>query len=230
MHGKKTCNKNNPLGSEQLYTYYKEHRRALRKIIRLAKSKYYSNRFELAAGNIKKTWELINELRGKLKNNLKASFIIDGNLVTDRREIANGFNIFFSSVARKLNLKVQSSRPNPSGINASHMNGNNENLSKYLRHNKNLKNSIFLNPCDKEEIFEIICKLDNSKASDLKKTKCSRKQNVKFRTILTKQTKGQVTQKFFALWMVVTLQTQGLDCRGTGGHVLFAFVSTKTKV
>ena len=47
-------------------------------------------------------------------------------------------------------------------------------------------------------------------------TKCSMKQTVKFRTILTKQTKGQVSQ-IFALWMVVTLHAQGLDCRGTVG-------------
>ena len=41
-------------------------------------------------GNIKKTWELINQLRGKSKSNIKAQFIIDGKLVEDRREISNG--------------------------------------------------------------------------------------------------------------------------------------------
>ena len=62
---------------------------------------YYSQRFNIAAGNIKKTWKLINELHGKSKANIKASFIIDGNMVTDRREIADDFNTFFSSIAEK---------------------------------------------------------------------------------------------------------------------------------
>ena len=60
---------------------------------------------------MKKTWELINELRGKAKTNIKASFIIDGELVKDKREISNGFNLFFSSVAKKLNAKLYSSKP-----------------------------------------------------------------------------------------------------------------------
>jgi hypothetical protein len=52
-------------------------------------------------GNMKKTWALINELRGKTRSSIKASFFIDGNLVKDKREISNGFNIFFSSNAKK---------------------------------------------------------------------------------------------------------------------------------
>jgi hypothetical protein len=40
-----------------------------------------------------------------------ASFVVDGRLVTDRGEIANGFNLSFSSIAQKLNVKVQSSHP-----------------------------------------------------------------------------------------------------------------------
>ena len=59
---------------------------------------------------MKKTWALINELRGKKKTNIKASFFIDGELVKDKRQISNGFNIFFSSIARKLNAKLNSSR------------------------------------------------------------------------------------------------------------------------
>ena len=76
-----------------------------------AKKAHYGKKFELAKGNIKKTWELINELRGKSKRDIKASFLIDGRIVTERREIANGFNIYFSSIARNLNSKVQSSVP-----------------------------------------------------------------------------------------------------------------------
>ena len=58
---------------------------------------------------MKKTWELINELRGKSKTCIKASFLINGKIVEDRREIAQEFNIFFSSTAKNLNSKVYSS-------------------------------------------------------------------------------------------------------------------------
>ena len=60
---------------------------------------------------MKKTWALINELRGKAKTGIKASFKIDGELVKDKRVISNGFNMFFSSIACKLNAKLCSSRP-----------------------------------------------------------------------------------------------------------------------
>ena len=59
---------------------------------------------------MKKTWALINELRGKSKTNIKASFIINGELVKDKRQISNGFNLFFSSIARNMNAKLNSSR------------------------------------------------------------------------------------------------------------------------
>ena len=60
---------------------------------------------------MKKTWALINELRGKSKQRIKSCFKIDGALVEDQREIANGFNTFFSSIARNMNTKLCSSRP-----------------------------------------------------------------------------------------------------------------------
>ena len=53
---------------------------------------------------------IVLQIRGKSKTNIKASFIINGNLVKDKREISNGFNLFFSSIARNMNGKLNSSR------------------------------------------------------------------------------------------------------------------------
>ncbi len=61
---------------------------------------------------MKKTWALINELRGKVKRNIKASFVIDGKLVEDRRQISNEFNTFFASIAKTMNAKTRSSTLN----------------------------------------------------------------------------------------------------------------------
>ena len=79
----------------EIYERYKEYRKVLRQAVKNVKKFYYSKIFNIAVGNTKKTWEVINELRGKSKANIKASFIIDGKMVTDRREIADGFNTFF---------------------------------------------------------------------------------------------------------------------------------------
>ena len=107
---------------------------------------------------------MINELRGKSKRDIKASFLIDGRIVTERREIANGFNIYFSSIARNLNSKVQSSVPSrtiPDG------NFNKTKFKQYLKGRERIVNSFFLSPCDEEEISKIIGSLDNGKASDI---------------------------------------------------------------
>ena len=72
---------------------------------------------------MKKTWKLINNLRGKAKTNIKASFIINGDMVQDRREIVKEFNIYFSSIARNLNgftlLHFQMGKKNQ-GIDSPH--------------------------------------------------------------------------------------------------------------
>ena len=162
---KKTCRKNTPLGDEKLYLVYKNHREMLCKTIRKAKKMYYSKKFELASGNVKKTWSLINELRGKKKTDLKASFIIDGKVVTERREIANGFNLFFSSIARKLNSKVQMSRPVTNTTDE--YSSPDVKYTKYYKCKNRIINSIYLGPCDEEEIVAIIRDLENGKASDI---------------------------------------------------------------
>ena len=88
---------------------YKNFRFELRKIIKFAKKTFYFKKFESVQGDIKKTWKHINDLRGKSKNNIKASFIINGEMVQDRRVIAKEFNVFFSFIARNLNTKIYSS-------------------------------------------------------------------------------------------------------------------------
>ena len=95
-------------------------------------------------------------MRGKSKKNIKASFVIDGKLVENRREISNEFNIFFSSVARKLNTKVYSST-----LNCNHS----ENFLNYL--NNRVNNSILMHNCSDTEINDIIRGFECGKSSDI---------------------------------------------------------------
>ena len=68
------------------YERYKCYHRYLKKI-KVAKKSYYSKRFENVQGDLKKMWTLINELRGKVKQGIKASFIINGEVIEDRKLI-----------------------------------------------------------------------------------------------------------------------------------------------
>ena len=91
---------------------FKSYRKYLKKVINLAKRIFITKKFNNVHGDIKKTWDLINELRCKVKKNIKASFVINRQLVEDRRKIYNYFNSFFASAARKLNVKICSSTLN----------------------------------------------------------------------------------------------------------------------
>ena len=137
---KRSFTKTNKHGNYELYEIYKKYRKELKSIIKQAKRKYYSMKFDSVSGNMKKTWALINELRGKTKNKIKSCFKIDGKLVYSKRDIANGFNQYFSSVAHKMNVKVKSSQP----VNRS---GNVDvNYKDFLVKQKRIHSSIFSVP------------------------------------------------------------------------------------
>ena len=172
---KKTTNKKNKLGDEALYLRYKNFRKKLKIDITHAKRNFYSKKFDRVIGNNKKVWELINELRGKGKSKINSCFIIDGKIVEDKREISNKFNIFFSSIARKLNCKLHSSTLTL----LNHEESGNFNVTdkypKYL-HNR-VMNSIYLSACTSDEIEKIIKDFENDKASDISITllkKCAK--------------------------------------------------------
>jgi hypothetical protein len=158
---KDTITKSNKSGNTELKRKFKEFRKNLKAVIKLAKKKFYLRKFTAVQGNMKKTWALINDLRGKSKTNIKASFIIDGKLVNDRRKISNGFNEFFSSVARKLNVKLNSSKlANEITCNVDYLD--------YLR--SRVSSSIFLSPCSSSEIELKVKEFENDKASDISVT------------------------------------------------------------
>ena len=85
------------------YTAYKEYRKTLKRVRKNARSKFYTGKFNEKSGDMKKTWELINSIRGKGKRQIKPQFIIDNEKITNRRVIANEFNKYFVSLATNLN-------------------------------------------------------------------------------------------------------------------------------
>ena len=84
-----TRSKKCPDGDTKLHQKYSDYRRSLKHTINAAKEKYYGRKFEQNKGNFKKTWEIVNELRGKKKSGVKPEMIIDNEKISNRRVIAN---------------------------------------------------------------------------------------------------------------------------------------------
>ena len=152
----KSICKEAPEGDSHLYSVFSNYRRVLKYVINSAKHLYECNRISEHKTNRKKTWQIINELRGKCKKSVKPSIVIDNKKITDRRLIANHFNEYFNSIASKLNESIVQ-------VNVS--NSRLMSFEDFLMPSNN--NSIFLDDCSAEELMEIISQFDNNKASDI---------------------------------------------------------------
>ena len=93
-------------GDPHLYEEYRKYRNMLSNLIKKAKQSYYTHKFENSAGDLKRTWSAINELRGKTKTSSPTYLKVDNCIITDKKTIANKFNRYFCSSAEKLNNSV----------------------------------------------------------------------------------------------------------------------------
>ena len=151
----KSVNRKNPKGNQNLYERYKSHRKFLKNMIVKAKQNFYASEFEKHSGNSKKTWETLNKLRGKTKNKIKPSFVINNERILCRRIIANKFNNYFVSLASNLNRDVSERIPID----------NIPSFESYLY--PPCQSSVFLEDCTEEEVKQIIRDLKSGKASDI---------------------------------------------------------------
>ena len=143
-----------PNGNPALHLRFKNYRKCLKQIIKTQKNKYFNDKIIEHSGDLKKTWEVINELRGKRRKSIKPQFNIDGVRITERRLIANKFNEYFASIATKMNTEADE------GIKL-------EPLPKFTDFMpKQNSNSIYMSECTENEISKIISGLQNGKASD----------------------------------------------------------------
>ena len=93
---------------------YKLYRNNLTKVVRTAKREYYVNYFNDFKNSTKKIWTKIKELQGiKANSNQTKSFKIDGKLNSNRFDIANAFNQFYTSIASNIEKKLPKSNINP---------------------------------------------------------------------------------------------------------------------
>ena len=149
---KKTTTKICKSGDPRLQEEYRKYRNKLSSLIKCAKEQYYMRMFKNSTGNLKQTWSIINELRGKSKGSTSTFSAFKSAELTDKKSLANKFNNYFCNLAATLNEGI----PN--------RNGRSLEFTKFFQ--KSEQSLIFLNDAEEDEILEIIKEFSNDKSSD----------------------------------------------------------------
>ena len=123
---------------------YKSHLTNHNRLRRILKKSYYSNQLEQNKNDIKRSWLLIKQALGKQndKSDLPHSLLIDDKYISNKVEISNAFNKYFSSVGRTIANEIPIT---------------NKEYTEYL--GQPITKSIFLEPTNETEILSISEKL-----------------------------------------------------------------------
>jgi hypothetical protein len=146
--------------AREMHTTFINKRRSVKYAIDSAKRRHTCGKITDCQGDSKKMWQIINDVRGKRKRQIKPSFMINNERIICRRIIAHEFNRYFVSIASNLN-RAYDERLDQDPILAS----NRKSYSDYLPNS--CQSSIYLTDCTSDEVVEIINKLENGKASDI---------------------------------------------------------------
>ncbi len=130
--------------SELNINAYRDQNRKYNKLKREMKFNYYRNILQENKHDIKKTWMIMKQALGKLndKSSYPSSFLINNVTVTDKQQIADMFNNFFSNIGRQTNHNVPKSK---------------KSFSSYLPNP--IPNSIFLETVSPPDVLKAACKL-----------------------------------------------------------------------
>ena len=83
-------------------------------ILLKAEKQHYQKLLDDYKNNLKKSWSVIKEVINKKKTKRSCSrFFINGKLNTNKKEISNGFNSFFTNVGPTLAAKIPSDGQDP---------------------------------------------------------------------------------------------------------------------
>ena len=87
---------------EERRNVFNTYRNNLRKIISRAKKDYYLKKFDKHKTDIKKLWETLNEvLHRNSSKQTPDCIVIDNQLCTNQKKIANAFNSFFVNICKE---------------------------------------------------------------------------------------------------------------------------------
>ena len=93
---------------------YKNYKNLFETIKKKAKKIYYSNKLLKCSGDIKKTSNLMKDIKGKSKiksTNLPRELTINKLDVYNKQEIPDAFNDFFTNIGQKLASQIKSFKP-----------------------------------------------------------------------------------------------------------------------
>ena len=132
----------------ELSEIYKKYKNRLNAKLLEAEKLHYDKIFKENQNNMKISWKLLKEIINKKKtSSINTQFIVNGNLTTDKKLVAEGFNSFFINVGPTLANKIPPTNKSPT-----------ENLKA-----KNL-HSMLIQPVTENEVENIIKSLKVSSA------------------------------------------------------------------
>ena len=138
-------------GDEAIKLEYKKFANNLTKMKTLAKQQYYANELENSRGNLRKMWELLRTLLpGKLHGStiLISNINLNGCSISNKQQIVNEFNVFFSKVGENLSNNFNDNAP--------------YNFKQFLTNN--VDSSIFIELPRFNEVFNLINSLSLQKS------------------------------------------------------------------
>ena len=99
----------------QIWEQFKQARNHTNNLIKTAKREYFVNNFEINKSNSKETWNLINQLSSRSsKKSVNISEIKTGtNVINTPTELAETFNLHFSTVGKKLAAEIPNENMEP---------------------------------------------------------------------------------------------------------------------
>ena len=139
-----------PIKKNRLGSIYRSYRNLIVSLLRKSKKKYYNDFFEEHKQNAKKTWDGIRDLINvSKKSSININKIIhDNQTFTDNKSIAKTLNNYFVNIGPSIEKTI----PKPKSSFQSYLGDHNP-------------TALTLNPCNEDEITEIISKFGVNKAS-----------------------------------------------------------------
>lgn len=131
---------NNMEKKEILKTKYKKLRNLITSKTRFNKKKHYENFFDQNSDNLRNTWRGIKSIINlDNSSSIASSLLVQNQLISDPKQVANEFNNYFSKIAENLQSKIHSEG---------------QDFRNYL--NNPNENTIFLEPTTSLEVLNTI--------------------------------------------------------------------------
>ena len=88
---------------EQIKQRFKSYEKIVKKDIKEAKQRYFDQIFTAYKNDMKKTWKTVNETlnRNKKNSNVASIFYHNGNVLSNAKDIANAFNVYFANIGKQ---------------------------------------------------------------------------------------------------------------------------------